>query len=119
MSGSLQTDLTAAARIEKYGAISDLFFRSLFSLIFIVGGFGHFFQSGHMLARIEESPWHEIIRLFGDPLIHLWLSGVTLVIGGIALALGWKTRLAAFLLLGTIIPITIVIHVAPGHVGPF
>lgn len=98
---------------------SDVIFRGLFSLIFIVGGLGHFFRSEEMLSRIKDSPWHDIVLLFGDPLIHLWLSGIALVIGGIALALGWYTRLAAFMLLVTLIPITIAIHVAPGHVGPF
>ncbi len=119
MSNTVVTRIVSAMYSKKAAEVSDIIFRGLFSLIFIVGGLGHFLRSEEMLVRIRESPWHETVLLFGDPLVHLWLSGFALVIGGIALALGWYARLAALVLLITLIPITMAIHVAPGHVGPF
>ena len=46
------------------------------------------------------------------------LSGIVFVIFGITLALGLLTRISALLILVTLIPVTITIHVAPGHIGP-
>ena len=40
------------------------------------------------------------------------------MIFGITLALGFLTRISALLILVTLIPITIAVHVAPGHAGP-
>lgn len=97
---------------------ADPVFRVLTSLIFIVGGLGHFGQHDAMLKRIAESPWREQIGLIGDPALLLWLSGGIFVLFGVALALGLWARLSALLLFVTLIPITIAIHVAPGHVGP-
>lgn len=104
----------AAARLR----LVDPLFRVLTSLIFIIGGFGHFFQSGHMLDRMEESPWRDAIHTIGDPLILLWLSGAAFVVAGVGLALGWMTRLNVLILFVTLIPVTVTIHFAPGHVGP-
>ncbi len=106
------------ARTERYGSISDAVFRVLFSFIFIVGGLGHFFRTAEMLARIDESPWVDVVRRIGDPTILLWLSGIVFVFGGACLALGIMTRLSSMLLFVTLIPITFSIHVAPDHVGP-
>lgn len=106
------------ARTERYGPISDAIFRVLFSFIFIIGGLGHFFRTAEMLARIDESPWADVVRRIGDPVVLLWLSGIVFVIGGVCLALGIMTRLSSLLLFAALIPITISIHVAPGHVGP-
>lgn len=106
------------ARAKRYGPISDVAFRVLFSFIFIIGGLGHFFRTAEMLARIDASPWAGMVRRIGDPATLLWLSGIVLVIGGSCLALGLMTRLSALLLCITLVPITISIHVAPDHVGP-
>jgi len=97
---------------------SDLIFRSLFSLIFIVGGAGHFGQHEVMLTRLEGSPWLSLVNSVASPSLLLYMSGVTLLLGGIALLFGFFARQAALLLLVTLIPITFVIHIAPDHVGP-
>jgi putative oxidoreductase len=99
-------------------ALVDPIFRVTTSLIFIIGGLGHFGQHAEMLARVEESPWHNMVTSIGDPSLLLWLSGGVFVIFGVTLALGLATRLSAILLFVTLVPITIAIHVAPGHVGP-
>jgi putative oxidoreductase len=104
--------------VARFGRISDVIFRVLFSWIFIVGGLGHFFQLQQMLARIDESPWADVVRVVGNPLVLLWLSGAIFVICGISFALGYLTRLSALALFVTLVPITISVHLAPGHVGP-
>lgn len=101
------------------GRWSDRLFRVSLSLIFIVGGLGHFGSSDYMLERIHESPWRSTVEAIGDPLILLWLSGAVFVIFGLLLALGVLQRLSALLLFVTLVPVTLSIHVAPGHVGPF
>ncbi|HQS97597.1 MAG: hypothetical protein B7Y31_13835 [Novosphingobium sp. 16-62-11] len=96
----------------------DVLFRLLTSLIFIIGGLGHFGRSDDMLLRMEETPWREVIRSIGDPLLLLHMSGAVFVIAGLMLAIGWMTRISAILLFATLVPITVTIHFAPDHVGP-
>ena len=104
----------------KAKALIDLLFRVLTSLIFIIGGLGHFGQHQTMLDRMEESPWQSIVEKIGDPSLLLWLSGIAFVVAGITLALGWMTRASALILFITLVPVTIAIHVVPdaSHVGP-
>lgn len=104
--------------LTSKGSLSDLIFRILLSLIFIVGGLGHFVQHRQMLDRMSESPWMETIHRIGDPSVLLWLSGAVFILAGVALAAGLMTRIAAAALFVTLIPITITMHVAPGHAGP-
>lgn len=97
---------------------ADPVFRVLTSLIFIIGGLGHFAEHQMMLDRMVDSPWWNMISMAGDPSWLLWLSGVVFVIFGVMLALGWMTRLSALLIFLTLVPITVTVHLAPGHVGP-
>ena len=87
-------------------------------LIFIVGGLGHFVEHRQMLERMAESPWLNMINMIGNPSVLLWLSGAIFVPAGVALAVGFMTRLSSVALFITLVPITITIHLAPGHVGP-
>ena len=96
----------------------DLIFRVTLSLIFIIGGLGHFFGLNEMLARIAESPWREQVEIIGDPTVLLWLSGAAFVIFGLLLMFGKLRRLSALILFVTLVPVTLAIHIAPGHVGP-
>lgn len=96
----------------------DPVFRVATSLIFIIGGIGHFAAHDYMLQRMGESPWRVVVETVGDPSWLLWLSGGVFLIFGITLALGYLTRISALLILVALIPITIAMHVAPGHAGP-
>ena len=104
---------------SKYAPKSDLVFRITISLIFIVGGLGHFGEHQYMLDRMATSPWVDVVNSIGDASVLLWISGAVFVTAGIALAVGYKIRLAALALFVTLVPITLAIHVAPGHMGPF
>jgi len=105
---------------EKAKGLIDPVFRVLTSLIFIVGGLGHFGQHEMMLERMEDSPWRSVVRVIGDPSVLLWLSGAAFVAAGVTLALGLLTRASALVLFVTLVPVTIAIHVVPDpeHVGP-
>lgn len=104
----------------KTKALVDPVFRVLTSLIFIIGGLGHFRQHEMMLERMESSPWRDTVRAIGDPSVLLWLSGAAFVVAGLTLAIGFLTRASALILFVTLVPVTIAIHVVPDpeHVGP-
>ena len=103
---------------EQLRSWFDPVFRVATSLIFVVGGIGHFAAHDYMLQRMAESPWRDVVSMIGDPSWLLWLSGAVFMIFGITLALGFLTRISALLLLVTLVPVTIAVHVAPGHMGP-
>jgi putative oxidoreductase len=105
---------------DKTKALVDPVFRLLVSLIFIIGGLGHFREHQMMLERMEASPWRDVVRLIGDPSVLLWLSGVAFIAAGISLALGFLSRASALVLFITLVPVTIAIHLVPDpeHVGP-
>lgn len=103
---------------ERWSKIAELVFRIFTSLIFIIGGLGHFGRHQMMLDRMADSPWRDTVNAIGDPSMLLWLSGAAFVVFGVALALGFMTRLSALVILITLIPITFFTHIAPGHTGP-
>lgn len=112
---TLETHIAPSGRVRDW---ADPVFRVLTSLIFIIGGLGHFGEHQYMLDRMVDSPWWHVMNMAGDPSWLLWLSGGVFIIFGVMLALGWMTRLSALMIFATLVPITITVHFAPGHVGP-
>lgn len=104
--------------LAKHTRLTELVFRVSFSLIFIVGGLGHFARHAWMLERLEASPWLGWVVMIGSPSLLLWLSGAVMIVAGVTLLLGLHTRLSALALFLTLVPITLVMHIAPDHMGP-
>lgn len=75
--------------------------RVLFALIFITSLFGHF--SG---AAIDMAAAH------GVPLatIVVPLSGILALLGGLSVAIGYRARFGALLILLFLVPVTLVMH---------
>ena len=75
--------------------------RILFAYIFISAGPGHF--THERIAHAAD---------LGVPLagILVPISGAMALIGGISVALGYKTRWGAWLLVGFLVPVTLMMH---------
>jgi putative oxidoreductase len=75
--------------------------RILFAAIFILSAAGHFQR-----AEIDQAAAH------GVPLADLLvpLAGVTALAGGVSIALGYKARVGAWLIVLFLVPVTLTMH---------
>jgi putative oxidoreductase len=75
--------------------------RALYAAIFIMASFGHF--SPQTIAYASSQ---------GVPLASLAvpLSGIMSLVGGLSVALGYKTRYGAALLVAFLVPVTLMMH---------
>lgn len=92
----------------------ELGFRVATSLIFVVAGGGHLVRTDRMIEKLTEAPLGRRLADLGVAEPLMLASGLVLLVGGLALALGYRTRQAALLLLGVLVPITITAHVGHG-----
>ncbi len=104
--------------MKPEGHFVDLIFRVSLSLIFVIGGLGHFVRQEWMLQRLTDSPWSDWVEAIGSPAFYLELSGAVMMVAGLSLLSGFYTKLSALALFVTLVPITFVIHIAPDHTGP-
>lgn len=95
-------------------------FRSLTSLIFIYGGIKHLSHPDGIFKRIASSTVYSYLQYDEVFKAAILLSGLLMVVGGLALMLGYKSRSAAMLLLSILIPITLTTQLENlNDLGPF
>ena len=80
----------------------DIAFRALFSCIFLALGFEHL-MSDDLIQKLMP-PW------LPNPELFSVLAGVSLIIGGSLIVLGFKLRFAAILLASFLIAVTLTVH---------
>ena len=90
---------------------SVVILRIMLSLIFIVASTSHFFNTEQTVDRIENAALGFMGNFIISPETAVILSGVVMLISGIALLMGYKTRFAAILLMAVLIPITLTVQV--------
>lgn len=77
--------------------------RILLSVMFISGGAQAFLEPGGRVNKVADAG-------FPQPKQSVELNGLLMVIGGVLLALGWFPKLAAAMLITSIVPTTVVGH---------
>ena len=75
--------------------------RIFYSLIFVMASMGHFSQQTIAYAAAQGVPLASIA---------VPLSGVLAVVGGLSVALGYKARYGAWLLVLFLVPVTVMMH---------
>ncbi|MGX1023541.1 DoxX family protein [Psychroflexus sp. MBR-150] len=90
---------------------SVVILRIMLSLIFIVASTNHFFNTEKTVSRIENASMGFIGNILGTPEAAVILSGIVMLIAGISLLIGFKSRIAAIVLIAVLIPITLTIQV--------
>jgi putative oxidoreductase len=80
---------------------SVLLGRVLFSLLFVMAAFGHFSPQEIAFAAAQGVPFASIV---------VPLSGIIALVGGLSIALGYKARWGAALIILFLIPVTLTIH---------
>ncbi|WP_242929154.1 DoxX family membrane protein [Pontibacter vulgaris] len=100
--------------------ISFLVLRIMSSLIFITAGLNHLFKTAGATAKLQKSAFGHMATAIAPAESLIILSGIGLLVGGLLLLAGYKTRLASLGLLAILIPITLTVQVAnPEGLGPF
>jgi uncharacterized membrane protein YphA (DoxX/SURF4 family) len=104
---------------KKLNKISFLIMRVMLSLIFLVASINHLKNPEKIAGRLQKSEFAPLVTSIADPAIMVTLAGVGLLIGGVMLVAGFKTRIAAILLIMILIPITITVQLKnPEGLGP-
>ncbi|RYM35198.1 DoxX family membrane protein [Brumimicrobium glaciale] len=83
----------------------------MLSGIFIVASLNHLFNVEKTVSRIEQANFGAIGELLGSPEVAVIASGIVMLIAGLALLVGFKTKWSAILLILVLIPITLTIQV--------
>ncbi len=104
----LNNDKLAILEVKKSSVIV---MRIMLSGIFLVASISHLTDIEKTVKRIEQASFGAIGQLFGSPEIAVIASGITMLVAGAALLIGFKTKWSAILLLLVLIPITLTIQV--------
>lgn len=98
---------------------SVILFRVLLSLIFIIASINHLFNLEKVIHKINQARFKDLAYIFGAPEKLVIVSGIVMLIAGLALMIGYKTKYAAILLAMVLMPITLTIQVGQMEtVGP-
>jgi len=98
---------------------SVILFRVFLSLIFIVASINHLFNLEKVIHKINQARFKDLAYIFGAPEKLVIVSGIVMLIAGLALMIGYKTKYAAILLAMVLVPITLTIQVGQMEtVGP-
>ncbi len=101
----------------SYNSVAVL--RIMLSLIFIVASTNHLFNTENAVGRIENANMGFIGHILGPPETAVILSGIVMLIAGLALLAGFKIRYAAMVLIAVLIPITLTVQVGQVEtIGP-
>lgn len=83
--------------------------RLCFSLVFILGSFGHFTSEYIQYGVSAGVPMPQIL---------VPLSGILALLGGLSILLGYKARYGAWLIILFLIPVTLMMHKFWGLADP-
>lgn len=103
----------------RWRFIADTAFRVLFSLVFLAAGLKHLLDGPSVAQRLEAAPLGFLATALAPAPLLVFLTGVALLFGGAALAVGYRARAAAILLIVLLIPITLTVQIGTGDLGPF
>ena len=94
-------------------------FRMMLSGIFLVAGFNHLMNVKATVAKLDQASFKGMAYVIGNPEYLIIISGIVMLVAGIALLAGFKTRWAAAILALVLIPITITVQVGQlNSLGP-
>lgn len=98
---------------------SILVLRIMLSGIFFIAGINHLIFSDKVVHKLSNAPLGEFISNMGSPLALILISGFFMLVGAIALSIGFRTKLVSIGLLIIVFNITISVQI--GHwetIGP-
>ena len=99
---------------------SFLLFRFLTSLIFFYAGIKHLTRPEGILKRVANSATYAYINQLYLFKAAIFISGIVMIAGALMLIVGYKTRMAAMVLLSIIIAITLTTQLEDlKDLGPF
>lgn len=82
----------------------------MLSGIFLVAGSNHLFRTHAIVDRLEQAPFGDLVTMLAPAEWLVLSAGIALLTGGLALAMGWLTQVAAVGLMLVVIPITLVVQ---------
>lgn len=85
--------------------------RILLSGIFLVASFNHLMNPDKTVHKLNQANFKGIAYFFGDPKLLIIVSGIVMLIAGLALLLGFYSRYAAIVLALVLLPITLTVQV--------
>lgn len=94
--------------------------RGFTSLIFIYASGNHFLQSDKIFSKVSRTAAYHLVQNKSLFDACIMLSGMAMLVAGIALLAGYKNKLAAIVLLIMLIPITLTVQLNNfNDLGPF